>query len=95
MYIVKLNNVPSESCETSQANDPHKITFEIIELLFLYIYKTFNILGPSCAHIFCFFLFYLDLHVPNFFLTPCLSLQKGKRCIYFEVPLVHKVTKFI
>ena len=37
MYIVKLNNVPSESCDTSQANDPHKITFDIMELLFLLI----------------------------------------------------------
>ena len=34
MYIVKLNNVPNEGCDTSQANDPHKITFEIMELLF-------------------------------------------------------------
>jgi hypothetical protein len=33
MHIVKLNNVSSESCDTSQANDPHKITFEIMELL--------------------------------------------------------------
>ena len=22
MYIIKLNNVPSEGCDTSQANDP-------------------------------------------------------------------------
>ena len=36
MYIVKLNNVPSEGCDTSQANDPHKITFEIMELLLLF-----------------------------------------------------------
>ena len=66
MYIVKLNNVSSEGCDTSQANDPHKITFEIMELLLFFIYLIFlyNILGPSCAHI---FLFYLDLHVPNFF----------------------------
>ena len=37
MYIVKLNNVPSESCDTSQANDPHSITFEIMEL-FIYLF---------------------------------------------------------
>ena len=37
MYIVKLNNVPSESCDTSQAYDPHKITFEIMELLLFFI----------------------------------------------------------
>ena len=36
MYIVKLNNVPSEGCDTSQANGPHKITFEIMELLLLF-----------------------------------------------------------
>jgi len=79
MYIVKLNNVPSEGCDTSQANDPHKITFEIMKLLLFFIYKIlFNILGPSCPHIFYFILFYLDLHVPNF-LAPCLSSQKGKK----------------
>ena len=37
MYIVKLNNVPSESCDTSQANDPHKITFDIMDLLLFLI----------------------------------------------------------
>ena len=37
MYIVMLNNVPSEGCDTSQANDPHKITFEIMEALLLFI----------------------------------------------------------
>ena len=52
MYIVKLNNVPSESCDTSQANDPHKITFEIMELLFFCLIFLYNIL-----------LIYLDLHV--------------------------------
>ena len=54
MYIVKLNKGSSESCDTSQANDPHKITFEIMELLLLLF--LYNIL-----------LIYLDLHVPIFF----------------------------
>jgi hypothetical protein len=83
IYIVKLNNVPSEGCDTSQANDPHKITFEIMELLLLLFYLNFlhNIL-----------LIYLDLHVPIFlffillgplcaqlFLAPYLSSQKGRK----------------
>ena len=53
MYIVKLNDVPGEGCDISQANDPHKITFEIMELLFLFLFN--------------FFIIYLDLHVPIFF----------------------------
>ena len=63
MYIVKLNNVPIESCDTSQANDPHKITFEIMELLLLFLYNILLIYLDLHVPIF----FYLDLHVPNFF----------------------------
>jgi hypothetical protein len=72
MYIVKLNNVPSESCDTSQANDPHKITFEIMELLFFYFFiqYTFNILGPSCAHIFFIFFILLGPSCAQLFLAP-------------------------
>ena len=41
MYIVKLNNVPSESCDISQANDPHTITSEIMELLLVFLFNFF------------------------------------------------------
>ena len=83
--------------------DPHKITFEIMELLLFFIYKIL--------------LIYLDFHVPIFFyffilLGPsCVQLffnrsmslfTKWKKGVFmkeivqiFEVPLVHKVTKFI
>ena len=68
MYMVKLNNVPSESCGTSQANDPHKITFEIMELLF-FIYKIL--------------LIYLDLHVPIFVFVFFNFILLGPSCAQY------------
>jgi hypothetical protein len=48
-----------------------------------------------------YFLFYLDLHVPNFFSSMSLFTKRQKGVFMkeivqiFEVPLIHKVTKFI
>ena len=81
--------------------DPHKITFEIMELLLL-IYKILLIYLDLHVPIFFCFLFYLDLHVSNFFYSSMSLFTKRQKGVFmkeivqiFEVPLVHKVTKFI
>ena len=80
--------------------DPHKITFEIMELLLFFIYKILLIYLDFHVPIFFCFLFYFTwtFMCPTFFVAPCLSSQKGKNMVFIlyhilEVSLLHKVTK--